>query len=99
MPSNDPFLVLGVPLDADDARIEAAYLDGIRRAPPERDPARFEALRAAYERIRTRRDRIAHKLFDVAPPTPEDILDRAAPPAASRRPDARVLAALLRGES
>jgi len=96
---NDPFLLLGVPDDADDAAIEAAYLAGIRRSPPERDPAGFEALRAAYEKIRTRRDRLAYGLFDQAPPTPADILSRAAPLTEPRRPKSATLAALLRGET
>jgi curved DNA-binding protein CbpA len=94
----DPYLILGVPFDADDATIEAAYLAGIQRASPDRDPARFEALRTAYEAIRTRRDRLAHDLFDRTPPTVADILNKAAPRGAPRRPERAVLVALLRGD-
>lgn len=95
---NDPYLILGVPEDAGDAAIEAAYLEGIRLCPPDRDPRRFQDLRGAYEKIRTRRDRLAHELFDAVPPTPADILERAAPAGPPRRPDRAVIAALLRGE-
>ncbi|MFB1488116.1 MULTISPECIES: molecular chaperone DnaJ [unclassified Thiocapsa] len=94
----DPFLILGVPFDAEDAAIEAAYLAGLRRASPERDPAGFEALRGAYEKIRTRRDRLAYALFDQTPPTAADILAKAAPVGEPRRPKRATLTALLRGE-
>lgn len=95
---SDPYLVLELDEDADDAAIEAAYLAGIRRYPPERDPQRFEALRRAYELLRDRRKRIAHAVFDTTPPTPTDVLDRAAPMQVPTRPQAALFAALLRGE-
>lgn len=94
---NDPYLILGVAPDADDASIQAAYLAGVKRYPPDRDPHRFEALRAAYEAVRTRRDRLGHALFDHSAPTLGDILDRLAPVGASRRPDAALFSALLKG--
>lgn len=94
----DPYLVLGVGVDADDAAIEAAYLEGIKRSPPDRDPDGFEALREAYDKIRTRSDRIAFNLFDTTPPTPGDVLNKAAPIESPRRPDLKTLQALLRGE-
>jgi len=94
----DPYLILGLGRDADDAAVETAYLEGIKRCPPERDPERFQALRAAYESLRTRRDRLTHDLFDTSPPQIGDILDRAAPVEPSRRPDATLFAALLCGD-
>ncbi|EXJ15733.1 J domain-containing protein [Imhoffiella purpurea] len=94
----DPYLVLGVADDADDAQIERAYRQGIKTYPPERDPERFQALRAAYEALRTRRARLAHRLFDSSEPEPIDILDRAAPLGTPQRPSADLIAALLRGE-
>jgi curved DNA-binding protein CbpA len=95
---NDPYLILGVREDADDAAVEQAYLQGIKRSPPDRDPQRFEALRRAYETLRTHRDRLAYDLFDTAPPTSAELLDRAAPVGAPARPDAALFLALLRGE-
>ncbi|MBU0500107.1 MAG: DnaJ domain-containing protein [Gammaproteobacteria bacterium] len=94
---NDPFLILGVAEQADDAAIEAAYREGIRRSPPDRDPRRFEALRNAYEKIRTRRDRLAYDLFDTTPPDIEDLLQRAAPTGAPQRPSIELFKALLKG--
>lgn len=93
----DPYLILGLEADADDAAVERAYHDAIRRCPPERDAERFSAIRAAFEMLRTERDRLAHELFDHTPVEPADILDRAAPVGPPRRPDAAMLQALLRG--
>ncbi|MBK5938655.1 J domain-containing protein [Halochromatium roseum] len=73
----DPFLVLGIDSDADDAAVETAYRSAIKRCPPDRDPSAFQAVREAYEQLRTRRDRIAYRLFETAPPQPIDILRRA----------------------
>jgi len=94
----DPYLILGLSAGADDDAVERAYHDGIKRCPPERDAERFAALRAAYEQLRTRRDRLAYELFDTAPPAPADILDKAAPAGAPARPERALLQALLRGE-
>jgi curved DNA-binding protein CbpA len=94
----DPYLILGLTKDADDDAVERAYLDAIKRCPPERDAARFSAIRTAYEQLRTRRDRAAFDLFDTTPPAPADILDKAAPVGARARPERSLLQALLRGE-
>ncbi|MGD2021144.1 MAG: J domain-containing protein [Thiohalocapsa sp.] len=101
----DPYLTLGIEPGVDDAAVEQAYRDAIKRCPPDRDPAAFQAVRAAYERLRTRRDRVAYELFDAEPPAPLDVLRRAlSRPAAAghERPDAArieaLFAALLRGE-
>jgi curved DNA-binding protein CbpA len=95
----DPYRILGIDQDADDAAVEAAYLAGIKRCPPERDPACFEALRTAYEALRTHRDRLAYALFDTSPPTPADLLDRAGSVRPGQRPDAALVEAVLRGEN
>ncbi|NEX17594.1 MAG: molecular chaperone DnaJ [Halochromatium sp.] len=106
----DPFLTLGIEPDAEDATVEAAYRAAIKRCPPERDAAAFQALREAYERVRTRDDRIAYRLFDTEPPAAIDIIRQAAThgsnadaadPAVSQaasRPTPALFAALLRGE-
>jgi curved DNA-binding protein CbpA len=94
---SDPYVILGLPPEADDDAVHAAYLAAVRACPPERDPRRFESLRAAYEALRTRRDRLAQALFDQSPPTLVDILDRAEPVGAPRRPARALVNALLRG--
>ena len=96
---SDPYLILGVGPDADDACVQAAYLAGIKSYPPDRDPHRFQDLRAAYEAVRTRRQRLSHALFDHSAPTLVEILDRLAPVGESRRPDAALFSTLLKGNT
>lgn len=95
---SDPYLILGVAPDADDDSIQSAYLAAVKASPPERDARRFEAIRRAYEAIRSRRDRLAFELFDTTPPTPMEVLERAAPLKAGERPDLQTFLALLQGE-
>lgn len=94
---SDPYLILGLPPDADDAAVRAAYLAAVAACPPERDPDRFKAIRAAYEALRSRRARLARALFDQTPPTLGDLLDKVEPVGAPRRPDRARFNALLRG--
>jgi curved DNA-binding protein CbpA len=94
---SDPYLILGLAQDADDAAVRAAYLAAVAACPPERDPRRFEALRGAYEALCTRRARLAQGLFDQSPPTLGDILDKVEPVRALRRPDRGLFNRLLRG--
>jgi curved DNA-binding protein CbpA len=61
----DPYQVLELPPDADDAAVRARYLELVRRWPPEQAPERFSAVRAAYEKVRDRDARLRHRLFDA----------------------------------
>lgn len=65
---SDPYLLFGVAETADDAEINKVYLQLVRRYPPERAPLRFQQIRAAYEKIKTQRDRLAYELFNTEPP-------------------------------
>ena len=62
----NPYLTLGVPHTADDAEIRKAYLSEVRQHPPERDPARFQVLTEAYQKVANRQSRLEHFLFDQA---------------------------------
>lgn len=95
---SDPYLVLGVPLNADDASIHTAYLTAVKQNPPERDLSRFEAIRNAYETIRNRRARLANAMFDSNPPSNAELLEKAAPVREALRPRIEMFAALLRGD-
>jgi len=64
----NPYLVLGVPREADDATIRRAYLEAIKLAPPDRDPLRFQALNVAYEQIKDETSRHRYTLFNCVPP-------------------------------
>ncbi len=59
----DPFLTLDVGPDADDDGIKRRYLALVRLFSPERDPERFQEIRAAYEAIRDRRGRLRSLLL------------------------------------
>jgi curved DNA-binding protein CbpA len=59
----DPFSVLGVGETAGDDEIKQRYLALVRAFPPDRDPERFQAYRAAYEALRDRRKRLEAKLL------------------------------------
>jgi hypothetical protein len=94
---NDPFAVLDLPEDADDEAIQKRYLALIRRYSPERDPERFAQLRAAYEMIRDRRDRLRLRLLSIHGGAlmrlKRACLETASPP---RRPGRSTVNALLR---
>jgi curved DNA-binding protein CbpA len=60
---NDPFMVLGVGEDAGDEQIKQRYLALVRAFPPDREPERFQAYRAAYEALRDQRKRLEAKLL------------------------------------
>ena len=61
----NPYLVLQVSRDANDATIRRAYLEAIRVSPPETEPIRFKEVTAAYEKIKDASKRAHYKLFDL----------------------------------
>ena len=61
----DPFDLLGVEPSADDETIKKAYLTKVRDFPPDHAPEKFQAIRAAYEAIKTEKARLAYELFHV----------------------------------
>ena len=48
----DPYAVLQVAKDATPEEVRQAWLAGIRRSPPDRDPEAFGKLREAYDFLR-----------------------------------------------
>lgn len=61
----DPFSTLGVAVDATDAAIRARYLELAREFTPEQHPAKFAAVRSAFEKIKTADARARYRLFDA----------------------------------
>jgi len=59
----DPFSVLGVAEDTDDAEIRRRYLALVRDHPPDRAPERFQEYRAAYEALNDERKRLEATLL------------------------------------
>jgi len=81
----NPFDLLGIPEDAGDDAIKKAYLQRVREHPPERDPDRFQAIRAAYEAVKTHRDRLSYQLFQAETPDLTELTATALCPGGSRR--------------
>ncbi len=67
-PPKDPYAVLGIARTDDEAAIKRAYFRLVREYPPEREPEKFQELRAAYERIRSAEARSQTDLFLLQPP-------------------------------
>src|SRR5207249_7787908 len=61
----DPYSVLGLSPDSDDAAIRQRYLELVRRFTPEHSPQQFAAIRAAYDSLRDRDARLRHRLFEA----------------------------------
>lgn len=61
--TTSPFEILGVSPEADDETIRRAYLHKVQICPPDRASEEFQAIRRAYEQIRTPRARIEYALF------------------------------------
>jgi curved DNA-binding protein CbpA len=72
----DPFAVLGLEETADDEAVRTAYVQALRISPPDRDPAGFRRIRAAYEALRDAESRLALRLFGPPPlANLEELLD------------------------
>ncbi len=65
---SDPYLILQLDRRAPDAEIKRAYFQLVRQFPPEREPEKFQQIRAAYEQLRTPQKRALVDLFLLQPP-------------------------------
>ena len=61
----DPYQVLGLAPDADDETIRRRYLELVKQYPPEQQPQKFAAVRAAYESLRDLDTRLRYRLFEA----------------------------------
>ncbi|HME05503.1 MAG TPA: DnaJ domain-containing protein [Bryobacteraceae bacterium] len=57
--------ILGVPANASDEDIRAAYLSKVKEFPPDRSPAEFEKIRDAYDTLRDPRNRAQAMLLSA----------------------------------
>jgi curved DNA-binding protein CbpA len=69
-PTADPYRVLGIEREAAEAEIKRAYFQLVRQFPPEREPEKFQEIRAAYESLRDAGQRAEVSLFLLQPPLP-----------------------------
>jgi curved DNA-binding protein CbpA len=60
----DPYKVLDLPPTADEEAIRRRYLELVRKHPPDRDPVKFAEVRAAYESLKDRDERLRKQLFE-----------------------------------
>ena len=74
----NPYLVLGLPPEADDQTIRQAYLKAVKEASPDTHPERFQVVSQAYEKIKDEASRRQHLLFhgDCPGASPLDTLAR-----------------------
>lgn len=70
-----PFEILNIPERCTDEEVKAAYLERIRQYPPERFPEQFKKINAAFEQVKTERNRIAARIFQFAPFQLNDLWD------------------------
>lgn len=61
----DAYEVLGLKAGASEAEVRRRYLELVRQHPPDREPERFAAVRAAYDQVRDPVERLRVKLFDL----------------------------------
>jgi len=92
--TTDPFTVLGADENASDDDIKQRYLALVRNFPPDREPERFQAYRAAFEALSTERGRLAAKLLRSHGAALSRIEMASLPPPEARR-NARVTQAQL----
>lgn len=59
----DPYEVLGLPPGADESAVRQRYLQLVREFPPDREPERFAAIRAAYDELRDPARLLSQRLF------------------------------------
>lgn len=77
----DPYAALGLAPDASQEEIKQAYFAQVRAHPPEREPAVFKQVRAAYERLKTPEARLETDMLrfqvvaepDLEPPAPLEL--------------------------
>ena len=93
----NPYRVLDIPDDTDDdGTIRNAWLEAVRRFPPEQHPERFATIREAYERIRDRESRYALRTFGDPRLSDDDALSALFPPERNRA-GAALWLAVIRG--
>ncbi len=61
----DPYLVMGLPVDSTDEAIRQRYLELVKQFPPEQQAQRFAVIRSAYEKLRDLNTRVRYRLFEA----------------------------------
>jgi DnaJ-class molecular chaperone len=91
-----PFEILDIPENSDDITVKKAYLRMVRQYPPERFPEAFQRVRAAYELIKTQKDRLRFSLFDTTLPAVDELIADIRAGRERKRPDIEMMRGLLK---
>ncbi|MBD3344173.1 MAG: DnaJ domain-containing protein [Chitinivibrionales bacterium] len=67
MDERNPYDILGVEPGSTDQEVRRAYLDLIRKHPPDLHPQEFALISNAYEKIKTEKNRLEYDLFSTDP--------------------------------
>jgi curved DNA-binding protein CbpA len=60
----NPYEILGIKRESDDASVRSAYLELVRRYPPERHPEKFKQISTAYNALKDEKSRLKYYLFN-----------------------------------
>ncbi len=82
----NPYEQLQVDVSSSDDEINKAYLKKVRQFPPERAPDKFQEIRVAFEKIKTKRDRIKYDIFKCDPMSMDQLMTHLFDNAPRRRP-------------
>jgi curved DNA-binding protein CbpA len=91
----DPYRILEVTREAADDEIHQAYLAKVQAFPPDRNPVQFQAIRRAYETLKTRPLRLQYDLFDSESPELSDLIEIALAAGTPRRPSEKIIRQLV----
>jgi curved DNA-binding protein CbpA len=61
----DPYELMELSPEADEAQVRRRYLELVREYPPDRAPERFAEIRAAYDTLRDPARRLQAKVLEV----------------------------------
>jgi len=87
----NPYEQLQVAIEASDEEINKAYLKKVRQFPPERAPDKFQEIRVAFEKIKTKRDRIKYDIFECDPMSVDRLMAHFFDKASMQRPQKNTL--------
>ena len=90
-----PFEILNIAADSDDEAVKKGYLAMVQQFPPERFPEEFQHVRAAYENVKTEKDRLKYALFDHSLPDMNELAADIRAKAKPGRPTEKQLRQLL----
>ena len=71
---SDPYEILDLSPLADEDEVRRRYLELVRQYPPDRDPERFAAIRAAYDELRDPATRLEAQLFQIGDGEPVEAI-------------------------